>query len=147
MKCGYVFEEKYLWHHPGTLSFSPLVEPAEHWENPETKRRFHSLLSVSGLTDSLIPIRARRATKEEVLRFHTEEYHDKIEFDSKKPEGGCGGEHCRFAEGGYDIALLSAGGLLAAVSNVIDFFRMFYLRLDSLSLFYFPARSYGCWQD
>ena len=71
------------------------------------------------MLDRLTRIRARRATKAEILRFHTEEYHDRIEKESKTPGGGDGGELARFAEGGYDIALLSAGGLLAAVEALI----------------------------
>jgi hypothetical protein len=51
-----VFEELYMWHDSGTLSFDKWVQPSEHWENPDTKRRFHGLLNASGLLDKLITI-------------------------------------------------------------------------------------------
>jgi acetoin utilization deacetylase AcuC-like enzyme len=119
-KTGYVFEEIYLWHDTGNLSGSKWVEPVEHWENPATKRRFHNLLSVSGLLQHLIPIRARLATPEEILRVHMKDYHDKIYTMSKTDKGGDGGEMAPFSSGGYEIAALSAGGVLAAVEAVID---------------------------
>lgn len=69
-------------------------------ENPETKRRIHNLLIVSGLYDQISHIKARQATKDEILLFHTEEYHDRIVYESKNGKGGDGGEQCRFAQGG-----------------------------------------------
>jgi len=59
-KCGFVFEEVYMWHDSGTISFDKWVQPGEHWENPDTKRRFHGLLNASGLLDKLIIIKARQ---------------------------------------------------------------------------------------
>ena len=117
-KTGFVFEEIYLWHEAGSIAFSDMVEPGEHWENPDTKRRFKSLLSVSGIDDKLVRIKARRATRTELTRFHTERYHDRIVEESQLPKGGDGGELARFGKGGYDIAALSAGGLLAAIEAV-----------------------------
>ena len=49
----------------------------------------------SGLIDHLIPIRARHATKDEICKFHTPEYHDRIVAESKLSKGGDGGEQCR----------------------------------------------------
>lgn len=118
-RTGYVFEEIYLWHDTGSLNGSKWLEPTEHWENPATKRRFHNLLVVSGLIEKLIPIRARHASPEEIIRNHTKEYHDRI-FEESKGRGGDGGDLAPFATGGYDIATLSAGGVLAATEAVID---------------------------
>ena len=67
----------------------------------------------------LVQIRARNATRDEILRFHTVEYHDRIVEESKQSKGGDGGEQCRFHHGGYEIALLACGGLLAAVECVL----------------------------
>jgi acetoin utilization deacetylase AcuC-like enzyme len=117
---GYVFEELYMWHNSGSLSFSKWVEHEESWESPTTKRRLHGLLAVSKLLDKLISVKARPATKAELTRFHTEEYHDRIALASKNVDGGNGGgDFCRFAEGGYEIAALSAGGVMAAVEAVL----------------------------
>jgi len=117
-KTGYVFDEKYMWHDPGSISFSRWVEPGEPWENAATKRRLHSLLCVSGVLDKLETITPRIATREEITRYHTQEYHDRIVRESLQEQGGDGGELARFARGGYEIAALSAGGLLKAVEAV-----------------------------
>jgi acetoin utilization deacetylase AcuC-like enzyme len=79
-----VFEEAFMWHTPGLLRDGDWVEPMEFWENQDTKRRFHNLLSISGFLKSLVPIEARLASKEEITLFHTEEYYEKIVELSKK---------------------------------------------------------------
>eukprot|EP01038_Epipyxis_sp_PR26KG_P004337 gene4337-6139_t len=117
LRTGYVFEELYMWHNPGYLS-GKWVEPVEYWENPDTKRRLHNLLNVAGVLDKLIRIQARKATKSEIIRFHTEEYHDSI-VESSFHTGGDGGEMAPFAKGGYEIAALSVGGLLVAVEEIL----------------------------
>mmetsp|Transcript_1526 Transcript_1526/g.2525 ORF Transcript_1526/g.2525 Transcript_1526/m.2525 type:complete len:545 (+) Transcript_1526:96-1730(+) len=109
---------RYMWHDPGSIKGSKWIQPTEFWENSETKRRFHNLLDMSGLLDNLIRIRARRATRLEITRFHTEAYHDNIMRLSAN-EGGDAGELAPFATGGYDIANLSVGGALAATEAVI----------------------------
>ncbi len=86
-----------MWHNPGVIE-SQWTEPTEFWENPDTKRRLHSLLAVSGLSDHLIPLRARKATKDEICRFHTSEYHDRIVDESLK-NGGEGGDMAPFSKG------------------------------------------------
>jgi hypothetical protein len=71
VRTGLVFEELYMWHDPGNMSFSPLMQPIEHWEGADSKRRFYNLLVVSGLIEKLHKIRARVATREELLSVHT----------------------------------------------------------------------------
>ena len=117
---GYVFSERYMWHDPGSISFSKWVEPGETWENVSTKRRIHSLLCVSGAINELESLVPRMATKEEITRFHTSQYHDRIVAESKRDGGGDGGELARFAQGGYEIAALSAGGILTAIEAIHD---------------------------
>jgi len=95
------------------------MEPTEFWENSHTKRRIHNLLSVSGLAEQLVPIKARVASEKEVTRFHTQRYHDQIQHDSLR-NGGDGGELAPFSRGGYGIACLSAGGVLAATEAVLE---------------------------
>ena len=121
-KVGFVYEELYNWHRSGDLHCGqPLVEPLESWENEGTKRRFANLLAVTGIIGKLEHIPARRATKEEILRFHSEAYHDKIESESRLPSGGNGGEEAIFAFGAYEIANMSVGGILAAVEAIIEY--------------------------
>ena len=63
---GFVFHEIYMWHNTGNFAgpvpFGFPVQPYEHAENPETKRRFRNLLEASGLLGRLKLIEARPAT-------------------------------------------------------------------------------------
>lgn len=118
-QTGYVFEELFLWHDPGSISYNnKWVQPGEAWENKDTKSRLHSLICVSGLITNLTKIPARYATRSEICRFHTECYHDRIVGDSAR-RGGDGGEVAQFGAGAYEIAALSAGGVIAAVEAIL----------------------------
>lgn len=119
-RTGYVFDEWYMWHDSGSISFTKFMQPGPSQEDPETKRRIHNLIQVSGLYDKLIPIKARHATKEQILLFHTEKYHNLIMEGSLQSKGSDGGEQCRFGFGGYEIATLSCGGVLNAIDAVLD---------------------------
>ena len=115
-KTGFLFEEMYLWHDAAMASFP--VEPGQHFENPETKRRFRDLLAVSGLLEGLHPIKAIAATEDDLARFHTREYIAQIKRLSAE-RGGEAGELTPFGPGSFDIALLSAGGVMRAVEAVV----------------------------
>eukprot|EP01031_Cornospumella_fuschlensis_P041769 gene41769-50985_t len=117
-RTGFVFDEIYLWHEPGPLPGTEWLQPVEHWENADTKRRLYNLLARSGLLDKLQTVKPRHATKNEICYAHTEAYHDKI-VELSKHRGGDGGEMATFAKGGYEIATLSAGGLLVAVDAIV----------------------------
>jgi hypothetical protein len=68
-KTGYVYHELYMWHNAGHVqSMSEFIQPTTHWEHPETKRRFHNLLSVSGVLDELHHLRPKSATMEQLTR-------------------------------------------------------------------------------
>lgn len=122
MLTGFVFHELYLWHNTWNWAqvFPPglTIQPGEHAENPETKRRFRNLLEVSGLLDQLLPIKPRRATEEEVCRFHTREYVDRIRRLSAE-NGGDASNLTPFGRGSFEIAQLAAGGAIVAVDAVI----------------------------
>lgn len=107
-----------MWHNPGNMPGNQWLEPTEHWENQHTKKRMHNLIAISGLLDHLTHIKSRAASKEEICRFHTEEYHDKIELLSRSEQGGQGGENASFGHRGYDIAALATGGCLSAVEAI-----------------------------
>ena len=123
MTTGFVFHELYLWHDTGSAASwappGPFVQPEPHVENPETKRRLKNLLEVSGLADHLVEIKPRPATEAEVLRFHTPDYLDRIKRLSAAG-GGEAGRDTPFGPGGYEIALLAAGGVICAVDAVLD---------------------------
>jgi acetoin utilization deacetylase AcuC-like enzyme len=122
MATGFVFSELYLWHDTGNwpLYLPPglALQPGEHAENPETKRRFRNLLDVSGLLEQLSPIKPRAATEDEIARFHTREHIASIKAKSAQflDDAGVG---TPMGRGSFEIACLSAGGAMAAVDAVI----------------------------
>lgn len=78
MATGLVWDERLAWHDAGPASTNPWVEPYPALDRPEAKRRLWSLLQASGLAERLVPIRARPATEDELLRFHTAAYIDRV---------------------------------------------------------------------
>ena len=123
MSTGFVWHERYMWHDTGSAGlFVPAtghVQPDRHVESPEAKRRIRNLMEASGLIDAVTMIRPRPATRAEVLRYHTPGYIDRLEAMSCAG-GGDAGMETPFAAGGYEIALLSAGGVIAAAEAVVD---------------------------
>ena len=122
MATGFVWHELYAWHNTWNWAqvFAPslTIQPGEHAENPETKRRFRNLLEVSGLLEQLTPIKPRYATEDEIARFHTREHIARI----KEMSAGFGGDASAltpFGTGSYEIALLAAGGCMEAFDAVI----------------------------
>ena len=122
-RTGFLTHELYMWHDTGhaALWYQPglTVEPGEHSENAETKRRMRNLLEVSGLLDQLVRIKPRAATEEEVLRVHTQDYVEKIRTLAAA-RGGDAGEATPFGHGSYEIALLAAGGTIAMTDAVMS---------------------------
>jgi acetoin utilization deacetylase AcuC-like enzyme len=124
-KTGFVWNELYMWHdtghYAGVVQPDPaaFIEPDEHHENPKTKRRFKNLLDATGLIRELELIDAREATEREVLRIHDARYIEQIKALSHN-SGGEAGPSTPFGKGGYDIALLSAGGCLALAETVME---------------------------
>jgi acetoin utilization deacetylase AcuC-like enzyme len=118
MTTGIVWDERFAWHDAGLASTSPWSEPYPALDRPETKRRIWSLLQVSGLAARLVHVSARPATEEELLRFHTTEYVERVR-SLAEAGGGDAGESARFAHNGYEIARLAAGGCLAAIDAVM----------------------------
>ncbi len=115
-KTGFVFEELYMWHDAGGGSFP--LQPSQGFENPESKRRFRNLLAVTGILDHLHPIKPAPASEEDLARFHTREYIASIR-EMSADRGGDAGELTPFGPGSYEIALLSTGGVIAAVESVM----------------------------
>ncbi|MFZ1467439.1 MAG: class II histone deacetylase [Paracoccaceae bacterium] len=123
MTTGFVSHEKYMWHDTGHagifLPSTGYVQPDEHAESPESKRRIRNLMEMTGLIRQLTLIDPRPATRAEVLRYHTADYIDRLAALSAD-RGGDAGMSTPFATGGYEIALLSAGGVLTAAEAVVD---------------------------
>src|SRR4051812_40893895 len=121
MATGFVFHERYLWHNTGRhagpfgADASGWLEPdVRHRENADGKRRIRSLLAVTGLLDQLVDVAPRAATVEEVTRVHDPAYVERIKAESDHWGGDGGDGATPFGKGSYEVALLSAGGGIAA---------------------------------
>ncbi len=136
-KTAYVALEVFFWHeqghhtiwepsgiraiYPQNANLPPaltLLQPDQHIESPESKRRLHNILQLSGLAQRLHSVPVRKATVEELTRVHTLEYVQYIA--SKNETGGNGGEAAPFGVAGFDIASYAAGAGIAAVEAVCD---------------------------
>ncbi|SFH63697.1 class II histone deacetylase [Albimonas pacifica] len=121
-KTGFVFHELYLWHNTGNYAslFAPslTIQPGEHAENPETKRRMRNLLEVSGLLDELTSLKAEPVAEADLLRFHTPAHVAWVKEESARLKGGDPGLS-PFGHGSHEIALLSAGGTYRAIQAVL----------------------------
>lgn len=116
-----VWDERYMWHDTGNVLLPPLpdgwAQPHPVWESPEGKRRVKNLLDATGITDSLDVARAPAATEEQLLRVHTPDHLERIRAASL--HGGDGGDGATpVGRGSYEIACLSAGGVIAAMQAV-----------------------------
>ena len=121
MAVAFVQHESYYWHDSGLDSYKPWVQPKPSGESSESKRRFANLVaSSSALTAALVPLAPRAATDDELLRFHTDAYIQRVKAASALPAGGTLGHELHVGPRGFEIAALSAGGVLAAVEAVMD---------------------------
>ena len=119
---GLVADERYFWHDAGSgagfSAASRYVQPDRHPESPDSKRRLLSLLDVSGLLVALERIAPRPATRAELEYFHTRRYIDEVARLSQAA-GGPIGDSATIGPGSYEVALLAAGGCIAAVDAVL----------------------------
>ncbi|TCP20657.1 acetoin utilization deacetylase AcuC-like enzyme [Scopulibacillus darangshiensis] len=122
-KTGFLCDESYFWHQTGNgalnIRSGGMIQEDTHAENPETKRRVKNLLERSGFMNELQQLAPRPATKEEIGMIHHEKYIEAVKELSRKG-GGDAGEHAIVGPGSYDIALLSAGGVLTAVDAIMN---------------------------
>jgi acetoin utilization deacetylase AcuC-like enzyme len=112
-----------MWHMTpaaaGSIVAGGYVEPDVHVENPASKRRFRNLLEVSGLMDHLVQIKPRPATHAEVVRVHTVDYIARLTQLSEVGYGEAG-DFAPVGKDSFPIALLSAGGCIAAADAIME---------------------------
>ncbi len=125
---GLVWHELFMWHDTSPLagmlpSGRGVIEPDESAESPAAKRRMKNLLDVAGITEKLFAIKPRPATQDELAAVHDRGYIAAIQAMS----AGSGGDarmdqpigETPFGPGGFEIAALAAGGVIAAVDAVM----------------------------
>jgi acetoin utilization deacetylase AcuC-like enzyme len=124
LPTGWVFDERFLWHDTGTsagmLAAGGWLEPHRHVESAESKRRFQSLVAVSGLRDALRSVKPRLASNTELALVHSERYIARIENLSRDGGGDAGDGTTPVGRGSAAIARLACGGVLAAVDAVVE---------------------------
>jgi acetoin utilization deacetylase AcuC-like enzyme len=123
-RTGFIWHERYAWHDTGSgagpFRAGGWIEPGEPLsENAAPKRRIRNLIDASGLLEALISLSPRAATTDELCRFHTLAYVERIEALSGA-NGGEVGLGAYVGRGSYEIALLAAGGTLAATEAVLE---------------------------
>ena len=122
---GFVYDDRYLQHNPGeevlwtSRRRVPFVEPTIHPSNYRLVMRTKHLIDRTGLGQRLTRIAPYMATTDDIGAYHTPAY---IEFVRELCANGGGdmGEGAPGSEESYDIALLAAGGGMAAVDAVVD---------------------------
>ncbi len=122
----FLYDEKVFWHttRDAVLSLPPhgYLQPLTslgHVENAETKRRFLSLVHVTGLMKHLHTYDAQPITYEQANLVHTQDYLNAI-IEFSQGEGGTFSEDLPFGHKGYDYACVSAGLAVQALSLVLD---------------------------
>jgi len=122
---AFLSDEKCFWHAGG--NYAQLAQVAGHVqpmvsgglpEAPETKRRLKNLIDVTGLSKQLTMRSAEPATMTDLERIHPQSYLSQF----KTLSDGSGGElglRTPFGAGGFEIASLSAGLVMAAVETVL----------------------------
>ena len=124
-KTAFFFDERCFWHQGGNYAIvapvGGLVQPMVAGglpEAPETKRRFKNLMDVTGLSNELLCQGAASATEEDLRRVHSGRY---LKAFKQQSDAGGGelGLRTPFGPGAYEIARLSTGLVIGALSSVL----------------------------
>lgn len=123
-KVGLVYSGRYLQHNtnPYRLPVSgaplPFVEQVDHPSNPRLVERTMKLLDMSDIGQRLQMISPYSAPEATIALYHTEDYIKRVATLSKTG-GGDAGQGAPVGVDSYEIALLAAGGAMAAVDAVM----------------------------
>lgn len=123
--AGLVYDDRYLQHntgletHWGTNVPYPFVEPALHLSNYRLVMRTKHLIDLTGLAKELVRIEPYPARVEDVAVYHTDDYIARVKQICANG-GGETGEGAPASPESYEVALLAAGGGMAAVDAVVE---------------------------
>ena len=110
MTTGLVYDERFLEHD---------TEPG-HPERPDRLRAIHRHLKAAGLMDQLTRIDAKPVDLKWVLRVHEEDYVARLHAACDAGEPYIDTPDSAICPASYEVALLAAGGVLAAVDAVMS---------------------------
>ncbi len=108
-RTGYVYDARYLRHDPGTW----------HPERPDRLKAIQRNLQESGVLELLVPIVPYEAPLSWVERLHAPDYIRRFKAACERGAQIFDVPDCGICAESYDIALLAAGGVLAAVDAVM----------------------------
>ncbi len=108
-RTGYVYDARYLRHDPGTW----------HPERPDRLKAIQRNLQESGVLELLVPIVPYEAPLSWVERLHAPDYIRRFKAACERGVHIFDVPDCGICTESYDVALLAAGGVLAAVDAVM----------------------------
>ncbi len=109
-RTGYVYDQRYLLHDPG----------AWHPERPDRLKAIQKNLQESGLSELLTPIQPYPAPLQWVERLHDPDYIRRFREACERGLSIFEVPDCGICPESYEIALLAAGGVMAAVDAVMN---------------------------
>jgi acetoin utilization deacetylase AcuC-like enzyme len=109
LQTGLVYSTEYLNH----------VTPPGHPESPRRAEVVFKGLEEDGLSAKMVRLQPRLATREQILRCHTPRYFETAKSDVEHGLSDLSTGDTNICERSFDVALLAAGGIIAAVDAVI----------------------------
>jgi len=107
---GFVSHPDYLAHQTGLT----------HPERPERVQAIVDHLTATGLMQELVPIAPVRAAREWIEAIHAPAYVDRVEEYSRGGRAIIDSMDTAISPHSFEVALLAAGGVLAAVDAVVE---------------------------
>ena len=108
-RTGYVYDDRYQLHDPGPW----------HPERPERLKAINTALKESGILESLVRLQPYPAPLAWVERLHDPDYIQRFKEACERGQHIFQVQDCGISRESYEIALLAAGGVMAAVDAVM----------------------------
>ncbi|MGD0828294.1 MAG: histone deacetylase [Desulfobaccales bacterium] len=108
-RTGYVYDDRYLLHDPGSW----------HPERPDRLKAIQASLKDSGVLELLIQIKPYPAPLAWVERLHDPDYIRRFQEACQRGESVFEAQDCGISPESYEIALLAAGGVMAAADAIM----------------------------
>jgi acetoin utilization deacetylase AcuC-like enzyme len=108
-RTGYVYDDRYLLHDPGSW----------HPERPDRLKAIQASLKDSGILELLIQLKPYPAPLAWVERLHDPDYIRRFQEACRRGQEIFEVQDCGISPESYEIALLAAGGVMAAVDAIM----------------------------
>jgi acetoin utilization deacetylase AcuC-like enzyme len=117
------WDDRFATHDMGRgglyLPVGGLIEDDVFVDNTQRITRTRALFRTAGIDERVALLRPREATREELLRVHSEEHVERMEAVSEAGGGDAGGGYTPMDGRSYGLAVLSAGSALTALEQVL----------------------------